>query len=158
MNSMLNVSASPHIRSNDSVRSIMEEVIIALIPATLFGVYNFGLKAALIILTCVVTCILTEYVYEKCMKKDITTSDMSAFLTGLLLALNLSPTVPLWIPIIGGVFAILIVHDAHSGSGLAGVEYAGICALKLFNIFSRHGGNAAHALHHVEHQTLCLKQ
>ncbi|MBQ8730654.1 MAG: RnfABCDGE type electron transport complex subunit D [Lachnospiraceae bacterium] len=117
MNSMLNVSASPHIRSNDSVRSIMEEVIIALIPATLFGVYNFGLKAALIILTCVVTCILTEYVYEKCMKKDITTSDMSAFLTGLLLALNLSPTVPLWIPIIGGVFAILIVKQLFGGIG-----------------------------------------
>ncbi len=117
MSNLLNVSASPHIRSNTTTKSIMEEVAIALIPATLFGVYNFGLKAALIILTSIVSCVLTEYIFEKLMNKPVTTSDMSAFVTGLLLALNLSANVPLWIPIFGGVFAILVVKQLFGGIG-----------------------------------------
>ena len=117
MEKLLNVSSSPHIRSNDSVKSIMEEVVIALIPATLFGIYNFGLNGALVILTSIVTCVLAEYAYEKYMKKPITTGDMSAFVTGLLLALNLPATVPLWIPIVGGVFAIIIVKQLFGGIG-----------------------------------------
>ena len=112
MEKLLNVSSSPHIRSNDSVISIMEEVVVALIPATLFGLYR-----ALVILTSIVTCVLAEYAYEKYMKKPITTSDMSAFVTGLLLALNLPATVPLWVPIIGGVFAIIVVKQLFGGIG-----------------------------------------
>lgn len=117
MDKLLNVSSAPHIRSEYSVKSIMEEVAIALIPATLFGVYNFGLYAALIILTSIVSCILSEYIYQKLMKKKVTTSDMSAFVTGLLLALNLPATVPLWIPIVGGAFAIIIVKQLFGGIG-----------------------------------------
>ena len=117
MDKLLNVSSSPHIRSNDSVKSIMEEVVIALIPATLLGIFNFGLNGALVILTSIVTCILAEYAYEKYMKKPITTKDMSAFVTGLLLALNLPATVPLWVPVVGGIFAIVVVKQLFGGIG-----------------------------------------
>lgn len=117
MKELYNVSASPHIRSEISTTSIMRDVVIALIPAAGFGVYHFGLNALLIILTTVATSILTEYIYEKAMKKPLTTSDFSAVLTGLLLALNLPATVPLWIPIIGGVFAILVVKQLYGGLG-----------------------------------------
>lgn len=117
MDKLLNVSSSPHVRSNDTVKSVMEEVVIALIPTTLLGIYNFGLKGALIILTSIVTCVLAEYGYEKYMKKPITTGDMSAFVTGLLLALNLPSTVPLWVPIVGGLFAIVVVKQLFGGLG-----------------------------------------
>ena len=117
MSDLLNVSASPHVRSEDTTSSIMADVAIALIPAGIFGVYNFGVNALLIILVSVVTCLLTEYFYEKAMKKPITTSDCSALVTGLLLAYNLPSTVPLWIPVIGGVFAILVVKMLFGGLG-----------------------------------------
>lgn len=117
MKELYNVSASPHIRSNISTSTIMRDVIIALIPAAGFGVYQFGLSALLIILTSITTCILTEYIYQKSMKRPLTTNDFSAVLTGLLLALNLPSTVPLWIPVIGGIFAILVVKQLYGGLG-----------------------------------------
>lgn len=117
MKELYNVSASPHIRSNISTSTIMRDVIIALIPAAGFGVYQFGLSALLIILTSITTCILTEYIYQKAMKRPLTTNDFSAVLTGLLLALNLPSTVPLWIPVIGGIFAILVVKQLYGGLG-----------------------------------------
>lgn len=117
MNDLLNVSASPHIRDHSSTKTIMRDVAIALLPAALFGIYNFKIHALLVILTTVATCVLTEYIYEKLMKKPITTGDFSALVTGLLLALNLPPSVPLWIPIIGGVFAILVVKQLYGGLG-----------------------------------------
>lgn len=113
----LYVSSSPHIRSAETTRSIMSDVCIALIPATVFGIYNFGYHALLIILTSIASSILTEYIYETAMKKPITTGDMSAFLTGLLLALNLPSTVPLWMPMIGSVFAIIVVKQLFGGIG-----------------------------------------
>ena len=117
MSNLLNVSASPHIRRKISSSDIMFDVILALMPASLYGVYQFGLNAFLIIITSIATCVLSEYVYEKLMKKPITTGDYSAFLTGLLLALNLPSTVPLWIPIIGSVFAIVVVKQLYGGLG-----------------------------------------
>lgn len=111
------VSSSPHVRSAVTTKSIMTDVCIALIPATFFGIYNFGYRALLIILTSIVSAILTEYIYEKAMKRPITTDDMSAFLTGLLLALNLPVTVPLWMPMLGSVFAILVVKQLFGGIG-----------------------------------------
>ena len=117
MNELYNVSTSPHVRSKDSTKSIMIDVVIALIPAGLFGVYNFGLKALLIILISVATCILTEYIYQKNMKIKITITDCSALVTGLLLAYNLPSTVPFWLPIIGGIFAIIIVKQLFGGLG-----------------------------------------
>lgn len=117
MSELWNVSASPHVRSKDSTQSIMRDVVIALLPAALFGVYNFKLPALLVLLTTVVTCVLTEYIYEKAMKLPITTGDYSAVVTGLLLGLNLPPELPLWIAILGGVFAILIVKQLFGGLG-----------------------------------------
>lgn len=117
MNDLFNVSASPHVRAKDSTSTIMRDVALALVPASIAGVINFGLEALLIILVTIATCVLTEYIYEKCMHKNITTNDLSALVTGLLLALNLPSSVPLWIPIIGGVFAILVVKQLYGGLG-----------------------------------------
>lgn len=95
----------------------MFDVVIALIPAAAFGVWQFGLKALFIILTSIATCVLTEYVYQNLMEKPVTVLDGSAVVTGLLLALNMPPEVPLWIPFIGSVFAILIVKQLFGGIG-----------------------------------------
>ena len=89
----------------------MLDVIIALIPATLFGIIQFKINALLIIVTTITTCVLAEYLYERFMKKTITIKDLSAVVTGLILALNLPSTVPLWLPVIGGLFAIIVVKQ-----------------------------------------------
>ena len=97
MSELYNVSAAPHIKSWESTRTIMQDVVIALIPASILGVYNFGLRALAVILVCVVVSLWTEYIYEKGMKKPVTIGDFSAVVTGLLLALNLPASIPLWI-------------------------------------------------------------
>lgn len=117
MSSVLKVSSNPHIRSKDTTAHIMQYVVIALLPATAFGVYNFGLRALLVILTTVAATVLTEYLYDKCMKKKNSISDFSAVVTGLLLALNLPPQAPLWLGIIGGIFAIIVVKMLFGGLG-----------------------------------------
>ncbi|MCX4375100.1 MAG: RnfABCDGE type electron transport complex subunit D [Lachnospiraceae bacterium] len=117
MSSVLKVSSNPHIRSKDTTAHIMQYVVIALLPATAFGVYNFGLHALLVILTTVAATVLTEYLYDKCMKKKNSISDFSAVVTGLLLALNLPPQAPLWLGIIGGIFAIVVVKMLFGGLG-----------------------------------------
>ena len=117
MNKILNVSNAPHIRSKVTSSKLMLDVIIALLPATLFGIYHFKLDALLVVVTTITTCVLSEYVYEKLMKKTITINDFSAVVTGLLLALNLPSSVPLWIPIIGGMFAIIVVKQLYGGLG-----------------------------------------
>lgn len=117
MDKLLNVSSSPHVRDKSSTKSIMRDVVIALIPATLVGVGNFGMRAVLVILTTCVSAILAEYVWQKCMKQPVTTYDFSALLTGLLLALNLPATLPLWMCVLGGVFAIIIVKQLFGGLG-----------------------------------------
>lgn len=117
LSELLNVSASPHVRSKDSTQTIMRDVAIALVPAAGFGIFNFGYKALLILLVSIVSCMLTEYVYEILMHKKVTTSDYSALVTGLLLGMNLPASVPIWMPIIGSVFAILIVKQLFGGLG-----------------------------------------
>lgn len=117
MSDLLNVSASPHVRSKTRTNHIMADVAAALLPAAAFGIYNFGLSALLVIAVSITTCVLTEYAYERFMKLPITTGDFSALVTGLLLALNLPASVPLWLPVIGGVFAILIVKQLFGGLG-----------------------------------------
>lgn len=111
------VSSSPHIRGNASTRRIMLDVIIALIPASLAGVYFFGPRPLLVILVSVLTCVLSEYASRKLMKRSNTISDLSAVVTGLLLALNLPPTVPLWVVAIGAVVAIVVVKQLFGGLG-----------------------------------------
>jgi len=92
-------------------------VILALLPASIFGVWNFGLDAFNIIVISIAACVLTEYLYEIFMHKKVTINDGSAFVTGLLLALNLPSNVPWWLPVIGGAFAILIVKQLFGGLG-----------------------------------------
>jgi electron transport complex protein RnfD len=111
------VSANPHVRDKATTHSIMLDVIIALLPATLFGFYNFGLSAVITTVISIATCVIAEYLYQRFMGKKITINDMSAALTGLLLALNLPPEVPFWLPIIGGVFAIIVVKQVFGGLG-----------------------------------------
>lgn len=117
MSDFLNVSSSPHGRSGDTTSSIMFDVAIALVPATVFGIYWFKLPAVIITLLSVITAILTEFLFEKLTHQKVTITDGSALVTGLLLALNLSPEVPWWIPIIGSVFAILFVKQLFGGLG-----------------------------------------
>lgn len=95
----------------------MQYVVIALLPATVFGVFHFGLHALFQVLITVATTVLTEYIYDRCMHKKISIGDFSAAVTGLLLALNLPPSAPLWIGVIGGVFAIIVVKMLFGGLG-----------------------------------------
>ena len=91
MSKLLNVSSSPHVRDQVTTSNIMLDVAIAMIPATAYGVYQFGIKAALVILATVLSCVLSEYVYETLMGKPVTISDGSALVTGMILALNMPP-------------------------------------------------------------------
>ena len=117
MSNLYNVSASPHVRSKDSTKTIMRDVVIALLPACLAGIWVFKIEALLVLLTTSVTCLLTEYIYERLMKRRITTGDYSALVTGLLLGMNLPPSIPLWIAVLGSVFAILVVKQLFGGLG-----------------------------------------
>jgi len=114
---MYTVSSIPHIKSNDSVQGIMRDVIIALIPATIAGIYFFGIKAFLVTLVSVISCIAAEALWQKLTHRKITIGDLSAVVTGLLLAFNLPAAVPLWLPAIGGFFAIIIVKQFFGGIG-----------------------------------------
>lgn len=117
MSDLLKVSSNPHIRSKDTTSRIMLYVIISLLPAAGFGVYNFGLHALAVIIVTIASTVLTEYIYEKCMKKKTTVGDLSAVVTGLLLAMNLPPMAPLWMAALGGIFAILVVKMLFGGLG-----------------------------------------
>lgn len=113
----LKMSSSPHIRSKDTTSSIMMWVTIALLPASAFGVWNFGLSALIMLISTTAASVLTEYIYEKLMQKKITIGDWSAVVTGLLLGLNMPASAPWWMGVIGGIFAILIVKQLFGGLG-----------------------------------------
>lgn len=117
MSNLLHVSSSPHIRSKITTDWIMYMVLIALLPATCMGVYLFGVPALILIVCSVVTCVATEYIYERLMNKPITIKDGSAMVTGLLLALNLPSGATWWMAVLGGVFAILVVKQLFGGLG-----------------------------------------
>ena len=117
MNKMLNVSVSPHLRSETGTDSIMRDVAIALMPPCLFGVYMYGWRALLVILISVASAIGAEYLFEKLVHRPVTVSDWSAVVTGLILAVNLPATVPLWLPVLGSVFAIIVVKQLFGGLG-----------------------------------------
>ncbi len=117
MSDLYQVSSSPHVRAKDSTSRIMLYVIIALLPTSLFGIYNFGFKALLLILITIASCVATEWVFNKIVHKKNTIDDLSAVVTGLLLALNLPVALPWWEAVIGGVFAIAIVKMMFGGLG-----------------------------------------
>ena len=117
MGDLLNVSSNPHIRSKVSTDKIMLCVIIALIPATVFGVINFGVYSLLVIGVSIASAVLTEILCCIVMKRKISVTDLSAVVTGLLLGLNMPPAVPLYIPIMGSAFAIFVVKMLFGGLG-----------------------------------------
>ena len=117
MENQLNISSSPHIRSKVTSGNIMLMVVIALLPASAFGVYNFGVPALLMLISTTAAAVLTEFIYEKLMHKKVTVGDFSAVVTGLLLGLNMPPTAPLWMGALGTVFGILIVKQLFGGLG-----------------------------------------
>ncbi len=113
----LTVSTSPHIKSPVTTRSIMIDVLIALTPACLWGIFAFGPRALTILLLSVLAAVGAEALYQFVMKKRITITDGSAAVTGLLIGMNMPATVPLWLPVIGSFFAIVIVKQLYGGIG-----------------------------------------
>ncbi|MGL4370234.1 MAG: RnfABCDGE type electron transport complex subunit D [Spirochaetota bacterium] len=116
-NMKLTAGSSPHLRSGQTTVSIMRDVIIALLPALAAGIYFFRMKAFLVIAVTLAACVLSEYLYNKITKKPMTIRDCSAAVTGILLAFNLPPSIPLWMAAFGGVFAIIITKMLFGGLG-----------------------------------------
>jgi RnfABCDGE-type electron transport complex D subunit len=117
LSELLHVSSSPHVRSKDTTQKIMLYVVISLLPAACFGVYNFGMQALVLILVTIASCVLSEYVFNMITKRKQTIQDLSAVVTGLLLALNLPPAFPWYLAIVGGIFAIIVVKMVFGGLG-----------------------------------------
>ena len=117
MEQMLNVSSNPHVRDKMTTSRIMQLVALALLPTTLFGIWNFGFRALLVVLVTVASSVFFEWLYDRLMHKKNTINDFSAVVTGLLLALNMPPQIPLWMPILGSAFAIIVVKQLFGGLG-----------------------------------------
>ena len=116
-NLKLIASSSPHIRSNEDTRSIMLDVIIALLPALAWSVYCFGWKALLLTAVSVVSCVFFEWAYRKAMKKSCMVGDLSAVVTGILLSFVCPVDLPWWVIIIGAFFSIVVVKQLYGGIG-----------------------------------------
>ena len=111
------VSGTPHVRSKESIQTIMRDVIIALIPASVMGIVFFGVKALVLMIASIVSAVFFEWLYEKLLKKPCTISDLSAVVTGLLLAMNVPVSAPVWVPIVGSAFAIIFAKQFFGGLG-----------------------------------------
>lgn len=130
------VSSSPHIRSSRTTQTVMRDVLIALIPASVAAVVIFGWKSLAIIATCVIAAVLSEFLFNLACKKEQTVSDLSAAVTGLLLALNLPSTVKLWQAAIGSAIAIVVVKCLFGGIGKNFANPAIVGRIVLFLSFS----------------------
>ena len=117
MDQMLHVSSNPHVRDKMTTSKIIQMVVIALLPTSLYGIYNFGFRALLIILISVISSVGFEWIYDRLMHKKNTVKDFSAVVTGLLLALNMPVSIPLWMPVLGSAFAIIVVKQLFGGLG-----------------------------------------
>ena len=117
MQKNLMVTSSPHLRSERTTRSIMQQVCLALAPAGIAGVILFGWNALAIIVTSVISCVVSEYVFQRLNHQKILIGDWSAVVTGLLLAYNIPANAPLWIPMVGGIIAIVLVKQCFGGLG-----------------------------------------
>ncbi len=111
------ISTPPHIRTNNDTRRIMLDVIIALLPTTLAGIYFFGYRAAIVLAASMITSLLAEFVWQKLTKQPVRIGDFSALVTGLILGLNLPPTAPWWLAVTGSVVAIILVKQLFGGIG-----------------------------------------
>ena len=117
MEKKLIVSSSPHVRSNEDTSYIMKQVIIALIPAALAGVYFFRLNAISVMFFCILGTVGSEFLYQKITKEGSTIGDFSAVVTGLLLAFNVPASLPWWMCLAGGAFAIIVIKMVFGGIG-----------------------------------------
>ena len=117
MNVVLTVSSPPHIYGHDTTSRRMRDVIIALLPASVFAMRVYGTQAFFVMAVAVVSAVVAEYLFQKITGRKNTVSDGSAIITGLLLAFNLPPAVPLWVPVIGSAFAIIVVKQLFGGLG-----------------------------------------
>lgn len=117
MDNKLIVSSSPHISGKVKTKNIMLDVIIALIPALIASIWFFGFNSLVIVCACVASCVLSEYIARKVMKRPSTLGDYSAIVTGMLLAFNLPSGIPVWIAVLGGVIAIVVVKQMFGGIG-----------------------------------------
>ena len=117
MENRLIVSSSPHVQSTTKVSTIMRDVIIALLPATFAGIYYFGMPALINIIVSILGAVAAEFLVQKAMKRKVTISDLSAVVTGLLLAMNVPPSLPWWITLIGSAFAIVLAKQVFGGLG-----------------------------------------
>ncbi len=111
------VSPAPHLHSKDTTTSIMRDVIIALLPTTFAGLYFFGYRAGILVAVSIVSAVLAEFIWQKLAKKPVTIRDLSAVVTGLLLALNLPSTAPWWSACLGSVIAIILIKQLFGGLG-----------------------------------------
>ena len=116
-NLKLIATSNPHIRSNETTRSIMLDVIIAMLPALFWAIYNFGFKALLSVVVSVVACLFWEWLYRKLLKKPQPIGDLSAVVTGMLLAFVCPPELPWWALVIGAFFSIVVVKQLYGGIG-----------------------------------------
>ncbi len=116
-NRLLSVASSPHVKHPDTSRSIMIDVIIAMLPALVWAVYMFGWRALSVTLISVASCVIFEFLFQKLMKKPVTVLDFSAVVTGILIAFNLPVSVALWVPVMGSFFAIVVVKQLFGGIG-----------------------------------------
>lgn len=117
MSQLHKIAVSPHIHSGKSTTGIMADVLIALLPAAVAGIYLFGARAALVLAVCVAACVGFEALFNRITKQDQTVGDLSAAVTGLLLGLNLPVTIPLWQAVVGSLFAIVVVKCLFGGIG-----------------------------------------
>ena len=138
-----NVSSSPHFRSKLTTHGEMLDVIIAMIPISLWGIYHFGIYSLAVMIATVLAAVLSEYIYEKALKLPITIGDLSAVVTGMILSLNMPPQIPLWVPMVGAVFSIVVVKQLYGGLGqnfmnpaIAGRCFLHISFAGLMNDFS----------------------
>lgn len=141
---LLTVSANPHVRDNSSTASIMLDVIIALAPALVVSVVLFGFRALMVEAVCVSAAVLAEYFWELAMKKPITIGDLSAVVTGLLLAFCLPPSLPLWMGALGSVAAIIVVKQLFGGIGCNFANPAATGRIILFLCFSKEMADFTH--------------
>ena len=117
MSELFRVSSAPHVRAKTSTQNVMMWVIIAMLPTACFGIYNFGFRALLLIVATVLSCVASETVFNLIAKKKNTIGDLSAVVTGMILALNMPVTLPIWMAVLGGVFAIVVVKMLFGGLG-----------------------------------------
>ncbi len=117
MSTKLLISSSPHLRAKEDISTVMRDVVIALLPATIASLYYFRMGALKVILSAVIGAVLSEFAMQKILKKEVTINDWSAVLTGLLLAFNIPASAPIWLPFVGSVFAIVVVKQLFGGLG-----------------------------------------